>query len=378
VSELPCFIWTRHVREAVAVKGPARAVLYAIADRADVRDGTTWVGQPQIAKDCGFCVRVVRDAMHELVAGGYLAIEPRVGTSAVLRLTIGKDGQPTGVASPARTPAPDAAPPAPRAGPAGRAGGTGRTCRGGRQDVPGGPAGRADEGPMKDPTKDPSKEQQRPARVPLPPPPASPDSGDAAHRLVERWRDHRGLDDVDFESQVLIARLVAEEGELGAELLIRWFIECPDPDAERRRRQPSHLHALRFLVKDRVPLLRRARAWAPPPAAPHRPTLLQELDGRDAVETWARVVAWVRDRDGVDAAFFDVLLKPVTAIGWSAADRRLVLGGDRYALQLLRDQFGHLVDAAVLQLLGPDTWADWLEVAPEPPALRVLSGGAGT
>jgi hypothetical protein len=256
--------------------------------------------------------------------------------------------------------------------------GSGRTCRGVRQDVPWGPAGRADEGPMKDPSKDPSKEQQqRPARVPLPPPPAGPDAGDVAHRLGELWREHRRLVALDLGTQGQVARLVADAGPEDAEALIRWLIESPDREAERLRGMRT---AVKFAVEDHVRLLPRARAWAPPRPPPPRPVLVKERRGvtsATACSSLCDVLVEHLVGLGVDRQELGLWFSSVTPIGWD--DDVLVLGLPPHVGQWFVDWYlprlDPVLDQLVQQVVGPGVAARFELERPEPPALRVFPGG---
>ena len=147
-------IWTRRVRAAVAVKGPARAVLYALADRAD-EDGIAWPGQAQLALDSGVSDRTVREALKVLQATGYIECAGSKFGADVWRVTVDEAGNATGDRNwaPVRNGAPAEA-------------GSARTGTGLRKDrkrAPLAPEAGSDKEPMKVPLKDPGKGERAPA-----------------------------------------------------------------------------------------------------------------------------------------------------------------------------------------------------------------------
>jgi hypothetical protein len=83
--------WTNRVRAAFQVKGAARAVLYALADRANDA-GLAWPGQTQLALDAGVTDRTVRDALGVLEAFGYIENAGTRHGADVWRMTIDVDG----------------------------------------------------------------------------------------------------------------------------------------------------------------------------------------------------------------------------------------------------------------------------------------------
>ncbi len=222
MSEPRRIIWSRRVRHAKAVKGPARAVLYAIADRLNEHD-VTWASQAALAEDAGVSERTVRDAFQALRDGGYLAVDARPGSSAVLRLTIDEEGRSTGEIA---KPASDAvSTPAGGATPAGAAANPGRSCRPPRQEAPGTPAGAAAEVPMKYPLKDQGKGG---ARAPDPDP--TPEA-EAVDRLAEAW-----------------ATLRPDDPAPDRKPFFGMLHRCADPTVPLGERERIALRVLRFVA----------------------------------------------------------------------------------------------------------------------------------
>lgn len=190
--------WTRRVRDAVAVKGAARAVLYALADRAD-EDGVAWPGQAQIALDAGLTDRGVRKVLPELVASGHLE---RVGSRHnvdIWKLTIDASGNPTGEHR--------------NVVPAERgSGGTGTSFQEHRNVVPEAPERGSYKVPMKGPMKDPGKGPSR-----APDPDVAPEQ-EAVDRLLVAWTELHptaSLDDARHLHGALL-NAVSDDGSVEA------------------------------------------------------------------------------------------------------------------------------------------------------------------
>lgn len=66
-EEEPRIWWSRLVRDADGITGPAKAVCWFLADVAD-KNGTSWYSQEQIALKAGVTDRTVRRALADLVA----------------------------------------------------------------------------------------------------------------------------------------------------------------------------------------------------------------------------------------------------------------------------------------------------------------------
>jgi len=75
------------VRELRAIRGPARAVLYALVSRAN-RDGESWASFATLAHDAGIAPSTAKEAIRALERGGYVAVEHGRGERNVYRLTL--------------------------------------------------------------------------------------------------------------------------------------------------------------------------------------------------------------------------------------------------------------------------------------------------
>jgi hypothetical protein len=78
------------------IKGPARAVLIVMADRA-AEDGTCWPSIATLAKECGFSRSTVKNSLRVLKSAGLLSWNQRTEssgdlTSNLYRLTLGRAG----------------------------------------------------------------------------------------------------------------------------------------------------------------------------------------------------------------------------------------------------------------------------------------------
>ena len=87
----PRIWWSRLVRNADQIVGPARAVCWFLADVADER-GASWYSQEQIALKAGVTDRTVRRALADLAVMGIVHVQPPTRQRRTPTVTLLADG----------------------------------------------------------------------------------------------------------------------------------------------------------------------------------------------------------------------------------------------------------------------------------------------
>ena len=83
--------WSRLVREADGITGPAKAVCWFLADVAD-KNGSSWYSQEQIALKAGVTDRTVRRALADLVVMDIVRVQPPTRQRRTPTVTLLADG----------------------------------------------------------------------------------------------------------------------------------------------------------------------------------------------------------------------------------------------------------------------------------------------